>query len=92
MALTADTATIETLSGTHQTYRRRRSIAYGEAALPWELGPLGSGKDDGARFFAPIAVGVSCRAIPYSMPPSMVTCSAPIASASTWNFSRGAIH
>lgn len=50
MALTADTATIETLSGTHQTYRRRRSIAYGEVALPWELGPLGSGKDTACAY------------------------------------------
>ena len=38
VALTADTATIETLTGAHQTYRRG-SIADGEVTLAWELGP-----------------------------------------------------
>ena len=82
MALTADTATIETLSGTRQTYRRRRSIAYGEVALPWELGPLGSGKDTACAY-------CGRRELPGD--PLMVTCSARIARASTGNFSRGAI-
>ena len=66
MALTADTATIETLSGTRQTYRRRRSIAYGEVALPWELGPLGSGKDTACAY-------CGRRELPGD--PLMVTCS-----------------
>jgi hypothetical protein len=38
VALTADTATIETLTGAHQTYRRRR-VATGQVVLPWELNP-----------------------------------------------------
>jgi hypothetical protein len=46
VALTPDTATIETLTGTHQTYRRG-SIAYGDATLAWELDdPLEGGRPD----------------------------------------------
>jgi hypothetical protein len=44
VALTADTATIETLKGTHQTYRRG-SQAQDDVALAWELSPLDGGKD-----------------------------------------------
>jgi hypothetical protein len=43
VAFTADTATIETPSGAHQTYRRG-SIAYGEVTLAWELRPLEGGR------------------------------------------------
>jgi hypothetical protein len=42
VAFTADTATIETLSGAHQTYRRG-SIAFGE--VPWALGRTDSGRE-----------------------------------------------
>ena len=45
VAFTADTATIETPTGAHQTYRRA-SISYGEATLAWELSPLDGGKPD----------------------------------------------
>lgn len=44
VAFTADTATIETPTGAHQTYRRE-SGACGEVALAWELDPLNRGKD-----------------------------------------------
>jgi hypothetical protein len=95
VAFTADTATIETLSGAHQTYRRG-SIAFGE--VPWALGRTDSGGRSPTRApmtvvrlvrLSPIAGGVSCWATPCSMLPSMVTCSAPIPRASTWNGSRG---
>jgi hypothetical protein len=45
-AFTAETATIETLTGAHQTYRRS-SIVYGDVALPWELAPDGGKDNDG---------------------------------------------
>jgi hypothetical protein len=43
VAFTAHTATIATLSGAHQTYRRG-SIAFGEVTLAWRLCPLEGGK------------------------------------------------
>ncbi len=45
VVFTADTATIETLTGAYQTYRRG-SIAYGEVALAWELVEGGNDKPD----------------------------------------------
>jgi hypothetical protein len=44
VALTADTATIETPVGAHQTYRRG-SIAHSEVTLAWELGPIEGGRE-----------------------------------------------
>jgi hypothetical protein len=44
VAFTVDTATIETPTGAHQTYRRV-PITSGEATLAWELGPLEGGTD-----------------------------------------------
>ena len=55
-AFTAETATIETLTGAHQTYRRS-SIVYGDVALPWELAPDG-GKDKSNETDGP--VGHAC--------------------------------
>ncbi len=44
VAFTAETATIETLSGAHQTYRRG-SVAHSEVTLPWTLGLLEGGRE-----------------------------------------------
>jgi hypothetical protein len=45
MAFSADTATIKTLSGAHQTYRRR-SIADTDLTLPWTLASLEGGRQN----------------------------------------------